>query len=472
MKDIQLVKEAIEIFAVRYFKTEMAGKVSAIKNDKINYFSIDLQTAQWDQDVTKLHNELFKYLQDWAKVNFKNLSNYISISKLTLEYILPEKNGTNQNVSKHIKLFYLSPHYYNANVNEERSYGPFTYKVLKIWYNPLLRNTIITALITIFLLILAINKIQRDKNFGTRLIKSYEYINIGSGIIASFVLGYLINKVILIRQHKQTYTKRTKELSNKLTYFRKFCYNLDNDHGFWHPGQPFYESFEYAQSIKHDISFENFSYPDFTSPEKTALFRSFFKPEQYSESIVSLILQLHKMIGDDYLTSGLTLTDYPPNYIYLNQEMEKYLYFCESNLIWYCSQEEHIFPTTFTTSYHTNEMIKDINRIYPKNKIKDLTKDKVVEMSLDFQYRIIPELNNLTRLIDAKLPLAIQYFVWAASLLLTFGIIIPTLTFLFIDKTYAFLSIFFVIGVIIHILLTLSPILEAENQLDNEYDFL
>jgi hypothetical protein len=101
-----------------------------------------------------------------------------------------------------------------------------------------------------------------------------------------------------------------------------------------------------------------------------------------------------------------------------------------------------------------------------------LTSDKLEQVSLDFQYRIIPRLFKLTKLVDSGLPLTIKYFVWTFTLLLSFGIIVPTLTYIFIDQVYAFMSVFVVIGIIGHILLTLKPILEAENTLDKKNDYL
>ena len=152
--------------------------------------------------------------------------------------------------------------------------------------------------------------------------------------------------------------------------------------------------------------------------------------------------------------------------------MKNFILFNDSNQIWYSCSETKIFPENFHSSYYIKEIIEDINRIYPKNKIDNLSKDKLEEVSLDFQYRIIPRLYNLTRIVDSNLPLTIIYFVTTFTLLLAFGIIIPTLTYIFIDKTYAFLSVFAVIGIIGHILLTLKPILEAENSLDRKYDYL
>src|SRR5690606_39940140 len=112
MTDIEIVREAIELYIVHYFETiEMSGTVKAQRKNSINYISIDLNSVQWDGDVDKLHQLLTKYLKGWVQKNLSNFDDYIAISSLTIEYLLPEKEGTIQNQSKHLKLFYL-PSYY------------------------------------------------------------------------------------------------------------------------------------------------------------------------------------------------------------------------------------------------------------------------------------------------------------------------------------------------------------------------
>jgi len=472
MTDIEIAREAIELFAVHYFDTiEMSGTVKAQRAGDINYLSIDLTNAKWDENVDKLHQALLKYLKDWGQKNGSSFADYVSISRLTIEYILPEKDGTIQNQSKHVKLFYLPSYYYRTNQNKEKTYPSFVLKVLIVWHNILLRNTIISVAITTLLIAVSAYKAHTDFEFRERLVKSYDYINIASGIIASFVLGFLINKVISIRQDKLKYTRTIRNLSNKLTYFRNICFNLTRDHNFWKREQPFYKSYEHANSIKHDIQFEEYYYPDYNDKIKYAKYKSFYKDDM-SHSVVSLVLQMQMMADDSFLDSGLSYTAFPPNHIYSYDEMEIFILFSDSNLIWYCSSEAKIFPKTFHSSHHIQQIMQDINRIYPKEKIETLTNEKLEQVSLDFQYRIIPRLYNLTRLVDSELPLTIKYFLWTFTLLITFGIIVPTLTYIFIDKTYAFLSVFAVIGIIGHILLTLKPILDAENRLDKKYDFL
>lgn len=473
MTDIEIVREAIELFAVHYFDTiEMAGSVKCRKKDKINYLSLDMTNVKWDEDIGRLHGSLSSYLREWAKIHFSNFKDYVSISKLTIEYLLPEKDGTNQNQSRHVRLYYLPPNYYRRGQNSEgRLYPPIMIKVLKIWNSILLRNTILTSLPTIILIILGTYKIKTDKAFVERLIKSYDYVNIASGIIASFVLGFLVTKVIAIRQDKQKYTASIRELSNKLTYFRNICYNFSGDHNYWSDYHKAAKSYEYANSIKHDITYEEYYYPNINDDVEYAKYKSFYRAD-LSHSVISLVLQLHMMAGDSFLDSGLTYTKFPSNYIYSYEEMRSFALFTDSNLIWYCSTEAKIFPEHFPASYAVGEIIEDINRIYPENKIKQLTKENFENLSLDFQYNFIPRLYNLSKVVDSDLPLTINYFVITCVLLLFFGVIVPTLVYVLFDMTYAFLSVFPSIGIISHILLSLKPILATENTLDLKHDYL
>lgn len=473
MTDIEIVRDAIEVFAVQYFDTiQMSGTVKAKKQETINYFSIDLKNTNWDENLDKLHQSLFKYLQDWGKKNFSNFQDYVSISRLTIEYLLHEKGGANKNQSRHVTLFFLPSYYYKSNQkNDGKTYSGFLLKILNIWHNILLRNTILVLIPTLFFIAQSIYKIKTDAEFQDRLSKSYDYINVASGIIASFVLGFLIDKVIAIRQDKLKYTKAIRNLSNKLTYFRNICFNLVREHNFWSKDKPFFKSYEYANSIQHSITYEEYCYPDYDDGVKFAKYKSFYKEDMW-HSVVSLVLQLHMMADDIFLDSGLSYTAFPPNHIYSHEEMDKFVLFCDSNRIWYCSSETKIFPEYFYKSYYIEQIVEDIKRIYPKDKVETLSSKKLEEVSLDFQYRFIPRLFNLTKVVDSDLPLTIKYFITTFTLLLTFGLIIPTLTYIFIDKTYAFISVFVVIGIIGHILLTLKPILQNENELDKKYDYI
>jgi len=473
MTDIEIVRDAIELFTVNYFDTvEMSGTVKSQKKESINYISIDLSTTKWDENLDKLHHSLTKYITEWGQKNYSNFSDYISIARLTIEYLLPIKDGANQNQSKHVKLFHLPSYYFKRkDENDEKTYSWWQLKLLKIWYNIFLRNTIITVIPTILLILVSAYKIQSDNEFQERLIKAYDYINVASGIIASFVLGYIVTKVITLRQDKLKYTSAIRNLSNKLTYFRNICHSLAGDHNFWTKEKSFYESYQHANSIKTDITFEEYHYPNYDDNIEYAKFKSFYNPNM-SHSVVSLVLQLHMMADDSLIDSGLTYTAFPPNYIYSHDEMKRFILFSDSNQIWYCCSEIKIFPEAFYNSFYIQRIVQDINRIYPKNKIDKLTKDKLEEVSLDFQYRIIPRLYNLTRVVSSKLPITINYFITTFSLLIAFGLLIPTLTYIFIDKTYGFVSVFAVIGIISHILLTLKPILRAENTLDKKYDYL
>ena len=106
MTDNEIIREAIELFAVQYFDTiEMSGTVKQKKQKNINYFSLDLNEIGKNEDINNLHQRLSKYLTEWARKNGKGFKNYYSITHITIEYLLPKKDGSNQNQSKHIDLF-------------------------------------------------------------------------------------------------------------------------------------------------------------------------------------------------------------------------------------------------------------------------------------------------------------------------------------------------------------------------------
>ena len=473
MTDNEIIREAIELFAVQYFDTiEMSGTVKQKKQKNINYFSLDLNEIGKNEDINNLHQRLSKYLTEWARKNGKGFKNYYSITHITIEYLLPKKDGSNQNQSKHIDLFKIPAIYFqNSHENSPKPIHPILIKVLNIWYNIILRNTILVSLPTFIFILISYCKIEYELGFIDRLSKAFDYVNIASGIIASFVLGFLINKVVTLRGEKLSRTKEIKMLSNQLTYFRNICYNLERDHVFWSRENPNYDSYQYGRSILNKITFEEYRYPNYSDNIEYAKFTSLYNGE-FSNSIVTLVLQLHMMADESFHRSGLTFTDFPPNYIYSLDEMEQYLLFSDTNQIWYCSSESKIFPKTFTPSHSVDKILKDIKNIYPSNTNKQLSNILLEETSLDFQYRIIPRLYRLTKLNESALPLTINYFKNTFLLLLAFGIILPTLTYIFFDKTYSFLSVFIVIAIISHILLSLKSILNKENTLDRELDYI
>ncbi|MEI2711425.1 MAG: hypothetical protein V9E96_20805 [Chitinophagaceae bacterium] len=343
--------------------------------------------------------------------------------------------------------------------------------VLNIWYNIILRNIIIVSIPTILLVVLSIIKVDTDLLFRERLSKAFDYVNVASGIIASFVLGFLINKAITIRQDKLKRTKKIKRLSNQLTYFRNICYRFLRDHNYWAEINPAYKAYQHGNSIKNKITYKEYYYPNYNDDVEYAKYKSLYN-ENVSHSVVTLVLQLHMMADDSFLNSGLSYTQFPPNYIYSHSEMEKFIMFSDSNSIWYCSSEVKIFPDTFQSSYAVKGILEDIKRIYPNKKGEKLTSDLFEEVSLDFQYRFIPSLYNLTKLNESDLPITLRYFIVTFILLLVFGLIIPTLTYIFFDKTYAFINVFIVIGIVSHILLSLGAILNTENTLDRKNDYL
>jgi hypothetical protein len=471
MTDKELVRDVIELFLVQYFDTiEMSGSVKGKNLEDINYFSINLTEIGNEEDIDKIHQSLSKHLANWVKVNEKAFKNYVAISNLTIEYLLPEKGGANKNQSKNLNLFRVPSYYYSNHLKKSKPLSKPVIWLLNIWYNIILRNTIIVSSLSLILILISICLNSVDPDFEGRLAKSFDYVNIASGIVASFALAFITSKVISLRSEKLNRTGRIKELSNQLTYFRSVCHNFSNNHNYWSSYNKFYDAYQHANSIKDKIRFEDYRYPNYDDDIKYAKFKSHYN-DKVSNGVVTLILQMEMLAGRKFLNSGLSYTDFPPNYIYSLNEMDDFMLFQDSNQIWYCSSEMKMFPSKFSTSHATNEILKDIKRIYPEKAEETLTSKLLESVSLDFQYRIIPELFRLVRLNESKLPLTLNYFVLMFILLLAFGIIIPAIAYIFLKGIYSFLSVFIVIGIITHILLTLKPILKAENSLNRKVDY-
>jgi hypothetical protein len=473
--DNEILRDAIEVFIVQHFDTiELAGCVQQEKRGSVNYFSIDLNNYEWDKNVDSLNAELSKYLTAWVRKNSNAFNDYISLSDITVEYLLPEANGSVQNKAKSIRLFYLPSYYYATSVNTEGSVTKT--KILLLWLNIwntlVYRNVIFSSLFILLLIVISCCYFYKFPDELDRISKVFEFTNVASGIIASFILGFIVNKVSAIRAEKLKRVPEILKLSNQLTYFRKVCFNFLRDHNYWNTANPYITSFKHGESIKNLISYEDFYYPSYGDPVKYAKYKSLIN-EDVSFPIVNLVLQLYMFSDEDYFNSGLTYTEYPKNYVYSFEEMQNFILMEDSNQIWYCCEEGKYFPDIFPVSYYSNEMLKDIKRIDKKYKTNTLTKKLLSKVSLDFQYGIIPRLYHLTKLNEAPLPPIISYFKITTSLILIFGIIVPSVLYVFLpNKNYAFFSIYIVLGTIVHILLSLGILLKEENKLDRVDDYM
>jgi hypothetical protein len=199
----------------------MAGCVNHEQRNHINYLRIDLKNIQLEGGFEELHIALSKYMKDWANINISNFEDYITVSKLTIDYILEDESGTIKNKSKQILLYNLPPYFFKTDSKSNTSVYPrYILSILQIWHNSILRNTILVSIGTVILLITAILKMQNEKYILDQLSKVNDNLSIASSIMASLALGYIISKMVSIRQDKLKYTEEITNLSNQLTYFR------------------------------------------------------------------------------------------------------------------------------------------------------------------------------------------------------------------------------------------------------------
>jgi hypothetical protein len=471
--DQNAVRDATELFLVNHFDTlELAGRVSFSGDKGINYFGIDLTEYEWDKNVEALNAELAKYLKAWASVNGQYFSSYVDMAHVTVEYILPEVGNTIMNVFKNIQLYFLPSHYYRSSGKRKVIKNKLLLWFSKHWDNYLERNTIIAAILTAVLMFFTLLFYESHTLKIAEIGKLVEYTNLASSIMASFLLTFLITKVIAIKQYKMSKVPEIKALSVKLTYFRKLCYNFRTDFNYWNEQNPRISSYNHARYIMNKISFQDYYYPDHTNTEKYAHFKGLYK-DDVSHPIVCLILQLYLFSDEDYFHNmDLTYTEYPGNYIYILEELERFSVLLDNNTIWYACEKGY-FPEIFPETYQSKEIMKEIARIDPEFTGKPMTREILRKVSLDFQYDIIPRLYRLIKLTEKRLPESITYFLTITFSILLIGIVVPSILHIFLGHTvWSAISSCAILGFIIHILLSLPFLFKQENELDKNTDYI
>ncbi|MFD2873488.1 hypothetical protein ACFS5N_13465 [Mucilaginibacter ximonensis] len=467
--DNEIMRDAIELFLVNYAGTiDMAGTVKYSLKKTVNYFSINLEGSGFVDKVDELNKQLTQYLITWMQKNHDGLSNYMSLSHIVIEYLRPNKDGMTQNLAKSIALLHLPPYYFQNNAGHEGEMrSAIAIWALDFWNNVMLRNAVLITLVYLPLLLLAVIKFN---TYAPAIQKAFDYTNVASSIIGSLSLAYLTTKAVNIRQEKLARIAEIKTLSNKLTYFRKLCYNFQHFYEYWNKDNPYKSSFDYANGIKTRISSEEFFYPNYSDREEYAKYRA-LSNENFSGPIINMVLQLHMFAGEEFSRSGLAYTAYPADYIYSFSEIDEYITMHDANHIWYCCDEKY-FPEQFPPGYYPNEIMKEIKHIDKNVEGDTLTRDLLSTVSLNFQYDIIPRLYRLTRLNEAGLPRHMQYFLLLFILILTFGIVLPATLYIFLPtSSYALLCEFIVLGLITHVLVSLPILLQNESTLDRKNDY-
>lgn len=456
---IEIIGELVEEFLVNQFNNlELAGCVKVKEQDNINLIQMDLTSQKdWDQNSEKLANDLHVYLTALFKAKPLGLYYMIKFQHLTLDIRTAD---TDHFLSTNLQLFYTK-----ERIEEERKKKN---KILSfvIHHWKLIVNILITSLIFWLAMTLLDKFPERQKGF----VEGIGRINLFAGLIGSFVLSFVLSKTLSIRNEKFGRSSKIRDLSYKLTCFRKLCYQLRKDHWFWGDSA----TYKYAQNIAKRISYEDARYPDYDDEAKYANYKALIITHKYDISILMFYLQLYMFAGDEFEHNAhLAWGDYPPLIIYSHEEIYNYSVFLDMNEFWTCIDHN---KTKFNYD-HNRFHIDPIEKAAAKFELKKhpspvFSEGLLLDIASEVQNKVILDLYHLTRLNETKTPYVIRYLLIVTVLLMVFSVVYPLLANVFTDN-YLFKNLngFVILGIIFDIVLRLPKLLAEENKLNRPDDY-
>lgn len=457
--NIKIFGELIEDFLVNHFNNlEAAGSVQAKEEGNINFIHIDLSFLKdWDQNSEKLVKDIHAYLNSLFKAKPLDLFYMTKFKNLTLDIKTPD---TSHHLSKTLQLFYTDGQIGDNRKNPNKA----IVWAEKHW------QTIITVSTTFGIASLSFFILTQSPGKKEAFLKGLEQVVLFAGIISAFVLSYVLTKVIAIRQEKLARVTNVRELSYKLTCFRKICYHLRKDHWFWNDSV----SYNYAKNISKMISYDDARFPDYDNDAKYASYRSLIITDTYSVSIIMFYLQLYMFAGEEFEdNANLAWGSYPPFIIYSHDEVYNYTTFLEFDEFWNCidydnqkfdfnHQKFHIDPIEKAASNYNLEGLDKAT----------FSEEMILKIASDIQNKVLPELYHLTRLNEAKVPYVITYLIFITSIMMVFSVIYPIVMNVLSDSFIIVnLNGFIILGLIVDLILRLPILVSLENNLNRPDDY-
>ena len=295
-------------------------------------------------------------------------------------------------------------------------------------------------------------------------------VNIFAGIMGAFALSYVLTKIIAVRQEKLNRVNQIRDLSYKLTCFRKMCYHLRKDHRFWNDSI----SYIHAQNIDKQISYEDARFPDYDNDAKYASYRSLIITQKHDTSVVMFYLQLYMFAGEEFEhNANLAWGSYPTFIIYTNDQVYSYTSFLEFDEFWNCIDHNRTSFDYNHNTFHIDPILKAADNYNLDGTGKaTFSEDLLLTIASDVQNKVIPELYHLTKLNEDKLPFVIAYLMNVTSAMMVFSVIYPLLVNVFTDNfILKNLNGFVILGLIVDLILRLPKLLKEENKLSLPDDY-
>ncbi|SDJ98028.1 hypothetical protein SAMN04487898_105203 [Pedobacter sp. ok626] len=296
-----------------------------------------------------------------------------------------------------------------------------------------------------------------------------------SALISSFVITYLTSKVLTVRQEKLNRVEKIKELSNKLTEFRRICHVVLESWQFW---QPSAAAHAHGKNVAKKITFNDLQYLNVYDRRWDEI-HNMMKYETYGEIKPKFVLQLATLCKskDRYIHNRLFLgMSFLANYIYSLKELEEWRFLPDNNMFWYVFENEwqdYERSFNFQISDHDKTRItKCAGRLDNSLVNKNFSKELLVSASQIAENEIIPELTRLVKKNEAKQSFLIKYLLICFSGVFVFGVLLQVILGLFLSSlVISYISIIAVTAIVIHILISMPAILKSEITFHPKYDY-
>jgi hypothetical protein len=291
-------------------------------------------------------------------------------------------------------------------------------------------------------------------------------------LLSTLIITYLITKVVAIKQEKNNRIILIRSYCNQLTEFRRICRNLIADYSFF-TNRDFKR---HAEAIKQHITFKDIE-TGFNNENIRAKMRTYIFDTGYSEVMLKLYLQIESFYLEDGYNPIFMLATHSENYIYNSKELEVWELFIDNNLIWYVFDNERgVYENEFSydNQAYSKPIISSAKRFDSKKYGKAEFNEKLLlEISLDVQNTVLPNLITLIKKNEEGLPFVFKYFIACFAIIVLCGVVIKT----FFDLFYPLplidlLSILITIAVLMHMSISLKFILRDELYMDTKTDYV
>lgn len=464
-----ITEERIEGFLSDLLRDKLKDKkigrrVSSYFRKPINYVKIDLRGYNnWDKDSKAFTLMLGKSISDWLNANKISIPMQQRLSHISFHLVL---DGEACDYNESYELFPGVPAK-ETHIKRVIKLSRWQRLTTSIWTLPTIISITLTSILLFFSVLHFANSTDQEL---LKISTITQNINFVTGIFGSFIMTFLMTRVLNLRQEKLKRAPQIKQLSEKLSLFRRICYQLLNDHRFWKDST----HYKYAKSIVDIISYEESKGQGETTDVEFQNYKAIITAPGKRIDIIWLYLQLNLFVDFHPIQNlNLLYTEHPPLHIYTIKEIERYLEICDRNeLVNYLDKNSAEPEFNSETQFATN--IVQAAKLFDKTKYgeKSYSAELLTGISTEVELHVLPTLFYLLKLNENNLPLSIRYYFSAVVSILVLTVIWPTIYVVFFENALLLnISSIILLGIFVHILFMLKVFLKNENTLLRPDDY-